>query len=155
MADGAICGLCAYGLENCGDRGCEPFLRHSRAVSREDSKAEIPTNLHGDLGVTFDGRSLDMQINNVLASLPVNDLGVSRAWYEKLFGRAPDTSPMPTLVEWRFAGGGSLQVYTGPDRAGGGSCTLAITDIDATIDGLKNLGIDPGKLIDGARQRWS
>jgi hypothetical protein len=94
-----------------------------------------------------------MQINNVLASLPVNDLGVSRAWYEKLFERAPDSSPMPTLVEWRFAGGGSLQVYAGPERAGGGSCTLAINDIDAAIDRLKKLSIDPGKLIDGGKAK--
>jgi hypothetical protein len=94
-----------------------------------------------------------MQFNNVLASLPVKDLAVSRAWYEALFGRAPDSSPMPTLTEWRFAGGGSLQVYAGPDRAGGGSCTFAINDIDATIDGLKKLGIDPGKLIDGGKAK--
>jgi hypothetical protein len=94
-----------------------------------------------------------MQINNVLASLPVKDLAVSRAWYEKLFGRTADSSPMPTLAEWRFAGGGSLQVYAGPDRAGGGSCTLAVSEIGAAIDCLKKLGIDPGKLIDGGKAK--
>jgi predicted lactoylglutathione lyase len=88
-----------------------------------------------------------MQINNVLASLPVKDLAPSRVWYEKLFGRAPDSSPMPTLAECRFSGGGCLQVYVGPDRAGGGSCTLAVGDIQASIEALKKLGIDTGTLI--------
>jgi hypothetical protein len=94
-----------------------------------------------------------VRINNVLASLPVKDLAVSRAWFERLFGRPPDSSPMPTLAEWRFAGGGSLQVYSGPDRAGGGSCTLAVSEIEATIDGLTKLGIDPGRVIDGGKAK--
>jgi hypothetical protein len=85
-----------------------------------------------------------MQINNVLAGLPVRDLAVARLWYQKLFQRTPDFTPMPTLDEWRFPGGGSLQVYVGPERAGGGSCTLTVSDIEQAIDGLKNLGIDAG-----------
>lgn len=94
-----------------------------------------------------------MLINNALASLPVKDLTTSRIWYERLFGRAPDSSPMPTLAEWRFEGGGTLQVYVGPDRAGGGSCTLAVSDIDASISDLKGLGINPGELIDGGKAK--
>ena len=94
-----------------------------------------------------------MQINNVFASLPVKDLSVARSWYEKLFKRAPDSTPMPTVLEWRFTGGGTLQVYEGPDRAGGGSCTLAISNIEAVIEGLKSLGIDPDKLIDGGKAK--
>jgi hypothetical protein len=30
------------------------------------------------------------------------------------------------------------------DRAGGGSCTLAVSEIEAAIYGLKNRGTDPG-----------
>jgi hypothetical protein len=39
------------------------------------------------------------------------------------------------------------------DRAGGGSCTFAVSEIEAAIDGLKKLGIDPGKLIDGGKAK--
>ena len=60
---------------------------------------------------------------------------------------------MPTLAEWHFAGGGSLQVYARPDRGGGGSCTLVVSDIEAAIDDLKKLRIDPGKLIDGGKAK--
>jgi glyoxylase I family protein len=57
-----------------------------------------------------------MQINNVLASLPVKDLAVSRAWYERLFGRTSDSTPMPTLAEWRF---GAAAVFRSmPDLTG-------------------------------------
>jgi hypothetical protein len=94
-----------------------------------------------------------MEINNALASVPVKDLDVARPWYEKLFGRAPDSTPMPVLAEWKFAGGGCLQVYHAPDRSGGGSCTLAVRDINTAVDGLKRLGIDPGKLIDGGKAK--
>jgi hypothetical protein len=94
-----------------------------------------------------------MQINNVFASLPVTDLAAARVWYQKLFQRTPDFTPMPTLAEWRFPGGGTLQVYEGPDRAGGGSCTFTISSIDAAIEGLQSLGIDPGNLIDGGKDK--
>jgi hypothetical protein len=97
--------------------------------------------------------SLTMKINNAIASVPVKDVNTVRGWYEKLFGRAPDSTPMPTLAEWRFEGGGALQVYNAPDRAGGGSCTLPISDIETVIAGLKKLGINPGKMIDGGKAK--
>lgn len=94
-----------------------------------------------------------MQINNALASLPVKDLAVARLWYQKLFQRTPDFTPLPTLAEWRFPGGGSLQVYLAPERAGGGSCTLTITDIEKTVEDLTKLGIDPGRVIDRGKAK--
>ena len=36
---------------------------------------------------------------------------------------------MPEVAEWKFERGGWLQVYQLPERAGGGSCTLAVSDI--------------------------
>ena len=94
-----------------------------------------------------------MQINNVFASLPVTNLAAARVWYQKLFQRTPDFTPMPTLAEWRFPGGGTVQVYEGPDRAGGGSCTFTISNIEAAIEDLQSLGIDPGKMIDGGKAK--
>ena len=85
-----------------------------------------------------------MTIRNVLASVPVRDLAAAKAWYEKLFGRAADSTPMPEVAEWRFAGGGWLQVYAGPARAGGGSFTLSVDDMDQTLADLGALGLDTG-----------
>ena len=94
-----------------------------------------------------------MTIRNALASLAVNDLATSAPWYRKLFGRAPDSSPMPEVVEWKFDGGGWLQVYEREGPVGGGSVTLSVTDLDALIASLQALGIDPGKVMESVKAR--
>lgn len=83
-----------------------------------------------------------MSINNVLASMAVKDLVASVKWYEKLFGRPADSTPMPEVAEWKFAGGGWLQIYQLPERAGNCSCTLAVGDVDEEIKKLDALNID-------------
>jgi predicted enzyme related to lactoylglutathione lyase len=83
-----------------------------------------------------------MRVDNALASLAVKDLKAAAAWYEKLFDRPADSTPMPEVAEWKFERGGWLQVYQLPERTGGGSCTLAVTDIDKVVAHLQSLGID-------------
>lgn len=90
-----------------------------------------------------------MVIDNVLASVAVKDLKVASEWYSQLFGRPADSTPMPEVAEWKFRRGGWLQVYQLPERAGGGSFTLAVSDIDAVAARVRNLGIDPGKRTSG------
>jgi hypothetical protein len=54
------------------------------------------------------------------------------------------TSPQtPINRQWKFDRGGWLQVYQLPERAGSGSCTLAVGDIDEIAAHLQTLGIDP------------
>ncbi|MDB5779442.1 MAG: hypothetical protein JWP79_562 [Polaromonas sp.] len=71
-----------------------------------------------------------MPIRNALASLAVTDLDSALPWYERLLGRSADSRPMAEVAEWKFEGGGWLQVYQRPKRAGLGSVTLAVTDLD-------------------------
>jgi predicted enzyme related to lactoylglutathione lyase len=92
-----------------------------------------------------------MKIDNVLASVAVKDLKAAAAWYEKLFRRPADSTPMPDVAEWKFERGGWLQVYQLPERAGGGSCTLAVSDIDAVIAHLQSLGIDTSERPSSAK----
>ncbi len=82
-----------------------------------------------------------MTIDNALASVPVNDVRAAADWYERLLEQPP-TRPMEELAEWKFDGGGGLQVYLAPDRAGGGSATLAVSDLDQHADAIRSLGID-------------
>ena len=82
-----------------------------------------------------------MSIDNALASLAVRDLAVSSRWYEQLLG--PGTQPMAELVEWQFERGGGLQVYLLPERAGQGSCTLIVSDIDEIAERLHTTGVAP------------
>jgi hypothetical protein len=90
-----------------------------------------------------------MSIDNALASVAVRDLKTSVKWYEKIFGRPADATPMPEVAEWRFAGGGGVQVYQLPARAGSGSFTLAVTRIDQEIEKLRGLGVDTGSQPSG------
>ena len=86
-----------------------------------------------------------MPILNAIASLAVRDLSTSLAWYEKLLGRAADSRPMEELGEWKFERGGWLQVYEGPERAGAGSVTLAVADLEEQVSWLRSVGIDAGE----------
>jgi hypothetical protein len=82
-----------------------------------------------------------MVVVNALASLAVRDLAASSQWYEQILG--PGTQPMPEIVEWQFERGGGLQVYELPERAGHGSCTLIVSDIDEIAQRLRDTGSAP------------
>src|ERR1700681_4236927 len=92
-----------------------------------------------------------MPICNAIASVAVNDVKSVSQWYERLFGRPADSKPMPEVAEWKFERGGWLQVYQLPERAGGGSCTLAVSDIDKVVAHLQSLGIDTSERPSGAK----
>jgi len=85
-----------------------------------------------------------MTITNVLASVGVNDLSAATRWYARLFGRPADSTAMADVAEWKFDGGGWLQVYASSERAGFGSFTVTVSSLDDQIVALRALGIDPG-----------
>jgi len=78
-------------------------------------------------------------ITNALASLAVRDLAASSRWYERFLG--PGSRPIPEVVEWQLASGGGLQLYEAPARAGQGSCTFVVTDIDEISEQLRSSGV--------------
>lgn len=81
-------------------------------------------------------------ITNAIASLAVSNLDAAAAWYEKILGRPADSRPMPELAEWKFERGGWLQVYELPQRAGTGSVTLAVKNMENQVARLQKLGVD-------------
>ena len=92
-----------------------------------------------------------MSIENVLASVAVKDLKTAMKWYEKLLGRPADSQPMPEVAEWKFPRGGWLQVYQLPERAGSGSFTLAVSNIEEEVRKASALGIDTTQQSANAR----
>ena len=92
-----------------------------------------------------------MSIENAIASLAVKDLVSAVAWYEALIGRPADSNPMPEVAEWKFPRGGWLQLYQLPERAGSGSCTLAVSDIEEIVARVKALGVDASERSSGAQ----
>jgi predicted enzyme related to lactoylglutathione lyase len=85
-----------------------------------------------------------MPIISAIASVAVRDLNTAIKWYEALFRKAP-TKPMPEVAEWSFDRGGWLQVYQLPERAGSGSCTLAVSNLEEEATRLKALKIDTSR----------
>ena len=92
-----------------------------------------------------------MSIKNALASVAVNNLSSAVQWYERVLGKPPDSRPMPEVAEWKFERGGWLQVYQLPERAGAGSVTLAVSNIDDHVNQLTKLGIDTSERSSGAK----
>jgi hypothetical protein len=92
-----------------------------------------------------------MPIINALASMAVKDLAAASAWYEKILGRPADSRPMPEVAEWKFERGGWLQIYQRPERAGSGSCTLAVRNIENQVARLEKLGINAKQRSSGPK----
>lgn len=91
-----------------------------------------------------------MSIINVLASVAVRDLSAAVKWYEALLRKAP-SRPMPEVAEWGFERGGWLQVYQLPERAGSGSFTLAVSNMEEEVARLKKLNIDTSQRTSGQK----
>ena len=91
-----------------------------------------------------------MTIINALASVAVEDLNSAAKWYEALLRKAP-SKPMPELAEWSFDRGGWLQVYQLPERAGSGSFTLAVSNLEEEVARLNKLNIDTSQRSSGAK----
>ncbi|WP_017541893.1 VOC family protein [Nocardiopsis halophila] len=87
-----------------------------------------------------------MAIEHVLAVAPVSDFDTAAAWYGRLFGRAPDNRPMPGLADWRITGGGRLQVWRDPARAGTALLNFAVDDLPAHLEALADRGLAPGEV---------
>jgi predicted enzyme related to lactoylglutathione lyase len=93
-----------------------------------------------------------MTVRNAIASVAVDDFARATAWYEKLLG-APASHPMANLSEWKFEGGGGLQVYHLPERAGSCSATLAVDDMNAELAKLRKLNVHTDPVTDNERVR--
>jgi len=92
-----------------------------------------------------------MSIKNALASVAVKDLSSAVEWYELLFGRPADSRPMAEVAEWKFERGGWLQVYQLPERAGSGSFTPAVSNMEEQVAHLEKMGVDTSQRTSGEK----
>ena len=89
-----------------------------------------------------------MSVNRVLAGVAVADVDAAVPWYERLFGRPPDTLPMEGLAEWHVEGGGVVQLVASADRAGRSLLTLDLDDLERELAAIRGRGLDAGALDD-------
>ncbi len=87
-----------------------------------------------------------MQVNHVLAVVPVSDIDTAVRWYERFFGGPPTNHPMPSLVEWRTTSTGWVQVFTDRERAGRTAVNFAVDDLGVAINELIGRGMAPGEV---------
>jgi glyoxylase I family protein len=97
------------------------------------------------------GMGPDMSIEHVLAVIPVSDLAVSAAWYERMFDKEPTNRPMPNLSEWRLTDTGWVQVFVDVERAGRTFFNLAVSDLDGHLDSLRDRGLAPGVIQEATK----
>jgi hypothetical protein len=88
-------------------------------------------------------------IKNVLAFTAVRDIDEAVRFYRMLLGREPDARPMEGLAEWKFEGGGWLQVNENRVLAGRSSVTLVETDMSERMSMLTRAGIKPRSFMQG------
>lgn len=72
-------------------------------------------------------------------------------WYERLFGRAPDTIPVDNCREWDLGIGVLFQVIEDPDKPGRTEFAFAVADLDREVARLRSAGleIDDPAAVDG------
>ncbi|OBJ54862.1 VOC family protein [Mycobacterium sp. 1423905.2] len=89
-----------------------------------------------------------MDIQHVLAVLPVTDIEAAAQWYGRFFGVSPTNNPMGSLYEWRITGAGWIQVFADAGSAGSAMVNFAVDDLEAAIDELAGRGLTPGSIVD-------
>ena len=81
------------------------------------------------------------EIDVVFAGVPVSDFTSAVAWYARLFGRPADVVAHDNEVLWRASDKAFVYVLGDRERAGRGTVTLAVSDLDRTVDELEARGL--------------
>lgn len=87
-----------------------------------------------------------MSLTAIYANLSCSSLAASTPWFETLFGRKPDATPMPGLAEWHEGETGGFQLYENKDNAGNGTVTLIVDDVRGDSERLENSGLKIGEI---------
>jgi glyoxylase I family protein len=96
---------------------------------------------------------MNMSVNRVLAGLAVADVDAALPWYEQLFGRPPDATPMQGLAEWHFGSDGVVQLVQSGERAGRSLLTLDFEDLRGALDAMRERGLDVGAVDDTTSEK--
>jgi catechol 2,3-dioxygenase-like lactoylglutathione lyase family enzyme len=87
-----------------------------------------------------------LAITEFFAGLPVAGFDAAVAWYERLWGKAPNFFPEPGEAVWQITEHAWVYVVTDADRAGNGLITLLVDDLDDLVASLSARGIEVGPI---------
>ncbi len=86
-----------------------------------------------------------MPIEKVFAHISCSNLESSIPWFTKLFGRAPDETPMEGLAEWHQNNQAGFQLFQDPKNAGHATMTLGVSDLDSEVANCQRTDSGHGK----------
>ncbi|HXF20783.1 MAG TPA: VOC family protein [Streptosporangiaceae bacterium] len=81
----------------------------------------------------------------LFAGIPVSDYAAALAWYEKLLGAPPSFFPNDTEAVWELAEHRSVYILHRPEHAGHAMHTLLVDDLDTTMAGIAQRGLEPAQ----------
>jgi hypothetical protein len=87
-----------------------------------------------------------LSIETIFAHVSCSDIGISAAWYEKLFGKPPLRRPMPGLAEWQFTDSAEVQLCEQKEHAGHSALTLGVLPLEPERARLTAAGLAPGPI---------
>lgn len=90
-----------------------------------------------------------MELKALYGQLACADFDRSIAWFKNLFGRTPDARPMQGLAEWHFGESAGFQLHADAGKAGHGTLTLRVHDIQAERKRLLDSGTRVGPIEAG------
>jgi hypothetical protein len=79
-------------------------------------------------------------ITQLIAGVPVSDLEAGIEWYTRFFGRGPDMRAGDEIL-WDVDEHATLFIEPGPEQAGSGRITFAVSGLDELLEGLSGRGI--------------
>ena len=100
--------------------------------------------------VTTDGQHLHERLPGqegveLFATSCVSDYAVAYSWCERLLGGPPTFKANETEAVWEVAASRWLVVEERPERAGHGSVTLMVSDLDERVAAIAGRGVEPSE----------
>jgi hypothetical protein len=80
------------------------------------------------------------------AGVPVAGFDEAVAWYEQVWGKAPDFYPEPGEAVWQITEHAWIYVVIDADRAGNALITVLVDDLDGLVADLTGRGVEIGPI---------
>ena len=81
----------------------------------------------------------------LFAGIPVSDYAAALTWYERLLGAPPSSFPHDTEAVWELAEHRLVYIVQRPEHAGHALNTLIVDDLDTTVPGIAQRGLEPAQ----------
>jgi len=89
-----------------------------------------------------------VNLESLIAVVPVMDQTTAVNWYKKLLGRDADVVPIDGVAEWQLAEKAWLQVTADPDNVGNTTVIINVSDLDAQRTACAEADVSLGEVVE-------